>query len=120
MRVVGSLQEGLCVWIVDDDNASYVTMTTQDSNPSVAAAQTNEFETPSTLNAAAFSMSSPQQPSKAATIRRTPFAQPTKLDYNFVIGTTSPVRLLSVPITSLHGCCVSAELGTTSINIRLG
>jgi hypothetical protein len=74
----------------DDDNASDVTMTSQDSNPSVAAAQTKEVETPSTPKVAVLSVSSPQRPSKTATIRRTPFAQPTKLDYNFVMGTTSP------------------------------
>lgn len=74
----------------DEDNASDVTMTSQDSNPLVAGAQTKEVETPSTPKAAALFVSSPQRPSKTATIRRTPFAQPTKLDYNFVMGTTSP------------------------------
>jgi len=74
----------------DEDDASDVTMTSQDSSPSVAAAQTKEVERPSTPKAAALSVSSPQRPSKTATIRRTPFAQPTKLDYNFVMGTTSP------------------------------
>lgn len=75
---------------VNDDNASDVTMTSQDSDPSVAAVQTKEIETPSTPKAATLFASSPQRPSKTATIRRTPFAQPTKLDYNFVMGTTSP------------------------------
>jgi hypothetical protein len=74
----------------DEDNASDVTMTSQDSDPLVAGAQTKEVETPSTPKAAALFVSSPQRPSKTATIRRTPFAQPTKLDYNFVMGTTSP------------------------------
>ena len=74
----------------DDDNASDVTMTSQDSSLSVAAPQTKDVEMPSTPKAAALSMSSPQRPSKTATIRRTPFAQPTKLDYNFVMGTISP------------------------------
>jgi len=42
------------------------------------------------IGAAALSVSSPQRLSKTATIRRTPFAQPTTLDPNFVMGTTSP------------------------------
>ena len=74
----------------DEDNASDVTMTSQDSDSSVATTQTKEVEPPSTPKAATLSMSSPHRPSKTATIRRTPFAQPTKLDYNFVMGTTSP------------------------------
>ena len=74
----------------DDDNASDVTMASQDSEPSFAAAQIKYVEMPSTPKAAALSASSPQRPSKTATVRRTPFAQPTKLDYNFVMGTTSP------------------------------
>ena len=88
----------------DEDNASDVTMTSQDSNPLVAVTQPKEVETPSTPKAAAVSVSSPQRPSKTATIRRTPFAQPTKLDYNFVMGTTSPVsspsRLPRSPLRS--------------------
>jgi hypothetical protein len=73
----------------DEDSVSDVTTTLQDSNPSIAAAHTKEVETPSTPKAATLSVSS-QQLSKTATIRRTPFAQPTRLDYNFVMGTTSP------------------------------
>ena len=74
----------------DEDNASDVTMASQDSDPSGADAQTKEVETPSTPKAAALFVSSPQRPSKTATSRCTPFTQPTKLDYNFVMGTTSP------------------------------
>ncbi|KAF8490777.1 hypothetical protein F5888DRAFT_1620590 [Russula emetica] len=105
----------------DDDNASDVTMTSQDSNPSVAAAQTKDVEMPSTPKAAALSVSSPQRPSKTATIRRTPFAQPTKLDYNFVMGTTSPSvsspsRLPPSPLRSprktTDGACSSDKENT--------
>jgi hypothetical protein len=86
----------------DDDNVSDVTMSSQDSNPSVAAIPTKEVEVPSTPKAAALTVSSPQRPSKTATIRRTPFAQPTKLDYNFVMGTTSPSSPSRLPRSPLR------------------
>lgn len=105
----------------DEDSASDDTMTSQDSNPPIAAVQIKEIESPSTPKAAALSVSSPQRPSKSATIRRTPFAQPTKLDYNFVIGTTSPSvsspsRLPRSPLRSpkktLDGACSSDKENT--------
>ena len=77
----------------DEDSASDVTMTSQDSSNSLDAA-TPIKEVPSTPEAVVTAICSPRRPSKIATIQRadifSPLAQPTKLDYNFVMGTASP------------------------------
>jgi hypothetical protein len=109
----------------DEDNASDVTMTSQDSSTPLVAPVFKVTEAPSTPEAAS-AMSSPQRPSKTVTIRRTdmnifsPLAQPTKLDYNFIMGTTSPStspsRLPRSPLRSpkktLDGSCSSDKENT--------
>lgn len=90
----------------DDDNSS---VTSCDS-PTLVVPAIKVAEAPSTPEAAVSAMSSPQRPSKTITIRPTdmnifsPLAQPTKLDYNFIMGTvspsTSPSRLPRSPLRS--------------------
>jgi hypothetical protein len=104
----------------DEDNASDVTATSEDSsNPLAAPAPIKKVEAPSTPEAAVLTMSYPQRPSKTATTIHifSPLAQPTMLDYNFVVGTasppaSSPSRLPRTPLrspkkTSDGRCCSS-------------
>ena len=108
----------------EEDNASDVTMTSQDSNPLVSPTPIKVV--PSTPEAATLAICSPQRPSKTATIRGTdmvifsPLAQPTKLNFNFIAGTaspsSSPSRLPRSPLRSpkkiSDGACSSDKENT--------
>jgi len=87
---------------VEEDGASDATETSQDSNPFITRTKEKEVDPPSTPKAAPV-VSSPQRPSKTATIRRTdmifsPLA-PTALD--FVVAPASPTTPSRQPRTPL-------------------
>ena len=87
---------------VEEDGASDATETSQDSNPFITRTKAKEVEPPSTPKAAP-AVSSPQRPSKTATVRRTdmifsPLA-PTALD--FVVAPASPTTPSRQPRTPL-------------------
>ena len=87
---------------VEEDGASDATETSQDSNPFITRTKEKEVELPSTPKAAP-AVSSPQRPSKTATVRRTdmifsPLA-PTALD--FVVAPASPTTPSRQPRTPL-------------------
>ena len=87
---------------VEEDGASDATETSQDSNPFITHAKEEDVEIPSTPKATP-AVSSPQRPSKTATVRRTDMIfstlVPTALD--FVVAPASPTTPSRQPRTPL-------------------